>query len=465
MINNQLRRATPMFKKTLLVLSTVLTASVAHSNYVGSEIQYFNPTPENMDFFTVHSSRTLPVGTFKTTLFFDYAENIHYSNIMNNNVAQAQLGFGVGVTERFSFGITGSGILNYDDQEGGEYTTDSFTHVRTSFKYRFCDCEAVGFALIGNLGFGLMDPDYFVGNDNDLSASLTVAYDRMISERVRFGANLGYRYRNSDNLMPAAPGSYAAITATPRDGSDILASVAMNVALNQNLTGVTELYMSLPTDEFFDFTTDSNTFEQKGAEVLIGANYSLNDKTDLAFGGTLGVFSEAANADWRAFVGIGYFFGGQAEDAAFNALGRSSAPAPKPVKVAKEEKVEEKKVVPVEDAPVLQEFNITAKFPSGSATLTSEAKAQLAPAGNFIKSTKVIRAIFVEGHSDSQGPAEFNKKLSERRAQAVKNYLTRAYSIDAEKVKAVGYGESSPIADNSTVQGRAKNRRVIIKIK
>ena len=79
-----------MFKKTLLALSTMLVASVAQANYVGSEVQYFNPIPGNMDFFTVHSSRTLPVGTFKTTLFLDYAENIHYSNIMQNNVLQAQ---------------------------------------------------------------------------------------------------------------------------------------------------------------------------------------------------------------------------------------------------------------------------------------------------------------------------------------------------------------------------------------
>ncbi|EKF73561.1 outer membrane protein OprF [Alcanivorax hongdengensis A-11-3] len=75
--------------------------------------------------------------------------------------------------------------------------------------------------------------------------------------------------------------------------------------------------------------------------------------------------------------------------------------------------------------------------------------------------------IRVEGHTDSIGPADYNQTLSERRAQAVKDKLINDYSVDASKVSTEGFGESRPVADNSTAEGRAQNRRadIIVDIK
>jgi len=453
-----------MFKKTLLVLSLIFMSSSAFANYVGSEVQYFNPTPDNMDFITVQSSRTLPKGTLKTTLFFDYAENIHFSDTFENNALQAQLGFGVGVTDNFSFSVVGSGILSYSDDEGGEYTSDAFTHVRTNFKYSFCNCTGGGFALVASFGFGLINPDYFVGDENDFGATLILAWDKMLTEKMRFGANIGYRYRNSGEVVtgPASAGFYAALPFT-RDGSDVLFSLGFNYLLNARWTAVTEAYFNLPTEQLFDFGNDLDHINQKGGEFLLGANYDLNDKVDVSFGGVLGLMDNAYNADWRVFLGLGYSFGESSERAAFNMAGKGSAPKPVPTVTKAPEAASP---VSIEDAPVLKAFDITAQFPSGSANLTNESKVQIAEAGNYIKANnEAIKAVFVEGHSDSQGNDNFNRLLSERRAQGVKNYLVRTYGLSAEKVKAIGYGESAPIADNGTAAGRAKNRRVIIKIK
>ena len=66
--------------------------------------------------------------------------------------------------------------------------------------------------------------------------------------------------------------------------------------------------------------------------------------------------------------------------------------------------------------------------------------------------------VAVEGHTDSVGKDAYNKKLSERRAEAVKRYLIRQ-GIDASRIRTAGYGKSKPIADNGTEAGRAKNRR------
>lgn len=455
-----------MIHKFIAAVAIFVLPLAASANYVGSEVQYFNPTPESMDFFTVHSSRTLPQGTMKMTLFFDYAENIHYSSpALENKVFQGHLGFGMGLTEKLSFSVVGSGIFNYDEESGPAYTTDNFTHVRTGVKYRFCNCDSGGMALVANLGFGLMDPDYFVGNDNDFGASISFVYDKVLTDRVRFSGNLGYRYRNSGDLVVSAPLEYQ--TPDTRDGSDVIASAGLNFLLSQKWTGVTELYMTLPTDQFFDFTVDSGSYDQKGAEVLLGANYNLSDRMDLGFGGTLGLFSQAQNADWRIFAGLGYAFGGAAEDAAFNLAGNGSAPAPvsKASDSDEEDSLSKNENVAVEDAPVVKEFNIQVKFPSGAATLDSTAKSQLKDAGEYLKNNPGYRMVFIEGHTDSQGQEDFNKLLSERRAQMVKVFLTREYDLPLDKLKSIGFGETAPIADNSTAAGRAKNRRVVIKIK
>tara|TARA_R110001592_G_scaffold143376_2_gene366113 strand:- start:8274 stop:9377 length:1104 start_codon:yes stop_codon:yes gene_type:complete len=67
----------------------------------------------------------------------------------------------------------------------------------------------------------------------------------------------------------------------------------------------------------------------------------------------------------------------------------------------------------------------------------------------------------VEGHADSNGAATYNKQLSQRRADAVRNALIRDYGIAGNRLSAVGYGEERPIADNKTSAGRSANRRVI----
>ena len=71
--------------------------------------------------------------------------------------------------------------------------------------------------------------------------------------------------------------------------------------------------------------------------------------------------------------------------------------------------------------------------------------------------------IRVEGHTDSTGSAAYNQTLSERRANSVRNALIQR-GIAASRIPTVGYGASSPIADNSTEYGRQQNRRVEVRI-
>ncbi len=67
--------------------------------------------------------------------------------------------------------------------------------------------------------------------------------------------------------------------------------------------------------------------------------------------------------------------------------------------------------------------------------------------------------IEIAGHTDSRGSDKYNMSLSQRRAEAVRNYLI-SKGIAADRLSAKGYGESQPVADNATDEGRFKNRRV-----
>ncbi len=69
--------------------------------------------------------------------------------------------------------------------------------------------------------------------------------------------------------------------------------------------------------------------------------------------------------------------------------------------------------------------------------------------------------LVLEGHTDSVGTDQYNQNLSERRAAAVKAKLVEMYGLEPMRITTIGYGESKPIADNETDEGRARNRRVI----
>jgi outer membrane protein OmpA-like peptidoglycan-associated protein len=99
-------------------------------------------------------------------------------------------------------------------------------------------------------------------------------------------------------------------------------------------------------------------------------------------------------------------------------------------------------------------------FRSDEAGLLPEATTRLGQVTDALMSTKE-RTILIEGHTDSQGADAYNVELSQRRAEAVRTFLTsRGY--DASRIRAVGIGEARPIADNTTAEGRANNRRVEI---
>lgn len=98
-------------------------------------------------------------------------------------------------------------------------------------------------------------------------------------------------------------------------------------------------------------------------------------------------------------------------------------------------------------------------FRSGSAEIPADAKPILQKAAEVLKKQPAGSVVEIGGYTDNQGNPEANKKLSQSRADAVKQALI-GYGVDAVTLKAVGYGDSNPVGDNSTADGRFKNRRI-----
>ena len=71
-----------------------------------------------------------------------------------------------------------------------------------------------------------------------------------------------------------------------------------------------------------------------------------------------------------------------------------------------------------------------------------------------------LHFLAIEGHTDSDGEEAFNQDLSERRAAAVRAYLTGERGIQASRLESAGFGESKPVAENATPEGKQQNRRV-----
>lgn len=115
---------------------------------------------------------------------------------------------------------------------------------------------------------------------------------------------------------------------------------------------------------------------------------------------------------------------------------------------------------PPPPAPTRIELSADAHFDFGSATLKPAGERKIDEIVQTLQENAEVR-ILVEGYTDSVGSESYNQRLSERRAEAVRDHMT-ARGIAAERIDTRGHGEANPVATNATAEGRAQNRRVII---
>lgn len=175
---------------------------------------------------------------------------------------------------------------------------------------------------------------------------------------------------------------------------------------------------------------------------------------------------DQGDTEWAPSVGVGLNFGG----------GSKPAPAAEPVaevcsdsdndgvcdNVDKCPDTAANVTVDADGCPAVAEVvrvELDVKFDFDKSKVKEESYGDIKNLADFMNQYPSTSTT-VEGHTDSVGTDAYNQKLSERRANAVREVLVNQYGVGSERVNSVGYGESRPVADNATDAGRAVNRRV-----
>lgn len=182
---------------------------------------------------------------------------------------------------------------------------------------------------------------------------------------------------------------------------------------------------------FRKFSTE-NISTPVEAIVVLQKKWLENRRLVTHLGGGAAITNGYGSPDYRITTGVSYAWDLKKED------------RPEPVATTVREEV-------IATSKIHFAYNRAEILPSSHAVLDDIVRT--------IKGRPEIRQVRVEGHTDSHGADEYNQRLSEKRAQAVMQYLTNN-GIPADQVTAVGMGETEPVADNATKAGRAQNRRV-----
>ncbi|GHB34156.1 hypothetical protein GCM10008106_14240 [Mongoliitalea lutea] len=139
------------------------------------------------------------------------------------------------------------------------------------------------------------------------------------------------------------------------------------------------------------------------------------------------------------------------------------------VSTVKEESMHQYIVLSAED--IAKEMKANGKatfygifFDTDKSDIKPESKETLEQMANYLKSNAQVN-VFIVGHTDNTGAFEHNQQLSEKRAEAVVNYLIENYQIAANRLKGYGVSSLSPVSANTSEEGKSKNRRVEMVLK
>ncbi|WP_171012788.1 MULTISPECIES: OmpA family protein [unclassified Caulobacter] len=103
------------------------------------------------------------------------------------------------------------------------------------------------------------------------------------------------------------------------------------------------------------------------------------------------------------------------------------------------------------------------KFPVNASTLSPEAEQRLGEFAEKLKADNKNVYLEIQGHTDNSGAPSYNNELGEKRAEAVRKFLSM-HGVALNRMATISYGEDAPVAPNETREGRAQNRRVVVMV-
>ncbi len=423
-----------------LVLATAvfIVSGSAFAKVKGPDVVNFNPTTDGGKYFSVQQSKTLPQWGFNAGATFDFAYEPYEkataagTRIVGivDDLLMANVQAAIGWTNWWSMGVNMPVALweTWIDPVAPPPTATKKSYygkmgdLRAEMKFRLLNIDRyhVGLSLVPFMYFPTGKSDYYLGNGM-WSPGGTLVFDADIKNRVFLSLNVGYR--NYKKTYYDTVNTNAFIDDTLNLGGGI------NVRINDTWAVVGEAYSESVIKNIF-----KNQL-QNPSEFLVGGKFTPQGAAKglgVSLAGGRAMTNGIGSPDFRVLLGVNYRFDRE-------------PPPPPPVSV--DAQIEERIVI---TQKIHFEFNKSVIRPISYPILDDVVR--------LLQLNPQIRLVRVEGHTDWIGSDAANQRLSQRRAETVRNYLVKK-GVDASRLDAVGYGELRPVADNNTAKGRARNRR------
>ncbi len=429
-----------------IVVACSLMATSTHARLTSSfdAINFEPAISNNTDFFTVYSSQTVRKHGWNAGFYIDYARHPlelgqpagnRIFGVVDDTIILSPYGT-FGILDWFSIGVTMPIVLwnNFAPNApppfgigpppvgAAGFASDSQQNLgdlRFELKFRILNNEEklIGLALLPYIIAPTGDSLVFMGNGN-VAGGIKIILDFNIHERVRLGLNVGYHFRPDVTILNA------------RMDDQLTVGLGISIKIIERLTFIADAHMEPVIRDFFDDEVEVP------AEAGGGFRIKVTDNININVGGAAGLTIGVGTPDFRAFLGMNYNW------------------APEPCAACDRPPSVEARSISIDQ--VIQ-------FEFDKAVIRPQSYPILDDVAAIIKANPGIKRVMIEGHTDSIGSDAYNMKLSERRANSVRQYLTNK-GIAPGMLDTVGYGESRPVATNDTAEGRAKNRRVEFKV-
>ncbi len=420
---------------SLLVLGLLLVSSSSYAMSTSFSVNTFEPTVDDSDYFQIYGSETMLQRNFHVGFFLDYAHHPYefgnpnfdrvsgvVDHLLTGNVVGSYgifdwMSAGLVIPVYFYEGISSSLLgLNENNTALGD--------VKLVLKFRLLDLEKhrVGIAIVPMLSFpSSTDAGAFLGNGS-FSGGAKVVVDGRIGDRVSLALNLGYNAR--DRIVDVG-------------GNDIddefFAGLGISVeVIKYKLRAIVE---GLSGTVVHDFYSEARTVP---VEARLGFRYTFANNHDVNVGGGLGLSHGIGQPDYRILLGYTY---------TKRPLAEVSVPPPA-----------------MNEIQVGDELTLKDKiyFDFDKATIRDISKPTLDKIAGFLKAHPEVTKIRIDGYTCDLGRDSYNLRLSQRRAQAVAEYL-EGQGVSSDRVGMVkGYGEANPLVPNTDEANREQNRRVQI---
>lgn len=282
-------------------------------------------------------------------------------------------------------------------------------------------------------------------------------------DRTIYGLRLGYDF--TDHFAAEVVGSYIdAENSTSHTDVDVW-SYHLDFLYNFMPQSRFVPYLAVGGGAMtFNPSGNDNSFTDGAFNAGGGVKLFLTESVALRLDGRYVIDRSYKNFDnWEYTGGLTFVFGGHKRVAsgAGGAMEEQTTTTEEQVQTQPQEQPLEQ-VPATEPAPGHFKYCVTLnnlEFDIDQAVVRPEYKDEVAKVGDFMRKYPTTTAV-IEGHTDNVGDPQYNMQLSQRRAEAVVNYLVQSFGIDRSRLSAKGYGETRPVADNSTNEGKQKNRRI-----